>query len=314
MKIDLIKGISIQIAGELGKYNSLPIETLIKIAQDLQELIKTIAKYDISVDDFLNVENFKLEIIGFDKGSAVPKFAFTQRPEYVIGENCIKHRTEVNEKFERIIEISNSGDYKQLKVLYPEPIKRNPIVENLSSFVNNFKTSPVFISEIDETTREFKPIYKLNQLKPALKKELITNIVETENTDNMKQNEISDAFGKIKVTKKDGKIVKQRILNIYPKKYSLEYAPDVINYEQIKYILKYPLRCSFEKEDDYFVIQSEMLGIIGTGQTEDDAENSFQEEFDFVYNRFNSLPDEFLSKHNLLIKNLINHLVEKIEK
>ncbi len=72
-------------------------------------------------------------------------------------------------------------------------------------------------------------------------------------------------------------------------KYSLEYAPQVIVIGNTKYILKYPLRCLFEKEDDYYIIQSEMLGVIGTGLTEDDAEKSFNEEFDFVYKRFNAL-------------------------
>jgi hypothetical protein len=36
VKIDLNSGAFIEIGGELGKYNSLPIDTLIKIAQYLQ--------------------------------------------------------------------------------------------------------------------------------------------------------------------------------------------------------------------------------------------------------------------------------------
>jgi len=103
-------------------------------------------------------------------------------------------------------------------------------------------------------------------------------------------------------------------LDYYSKsKFSLEYAPEIIITGQTKYILKYPLRCLFEKEDDYFVIQSEMLGIIGTGLTEDDAENSFAEEFDFVYKRFNSLSSKSLTNHNRLIKSILNQIVEKVE-
>ena len=69
----------------------------------------------------------------------------------------------------------------------------------------------------------------------------------------------------------------------------------------------------FEKEDNYFVIQSEMLGIIGTGLTEDEAENSFAEEFDFVYKRFNTLDSNSLTNHNRLIKDILNQIVEKVE-
>lgn len=79
------------------------------------------------------------------------------------------------------------------------------------------------------------------------------------------------------------------------------------------YILKFPLRCHFEKEDDYFVIHSEMLDIIGTGKTEDEAELSFAEEFDYLYHRLNELPEEQLSSHFNMVKSFINQMIDKIE-
>ena len=93
----------------------------------------------------------------------------------------------------------------------------------------------------------------------------------------------------------------------------MEYAPDVIVTETKNYILKYPLRCLFEKEDDYYVIQSEMLGIIGTGLTEDEAEKSFTEEFDFIYDRLKTLDDNSLTNHNRLIKNILIQIIDRIE-
>ncbi len=57
-----------------------------------------------------------------------------------------------------------------------------------------------------------------------------------------------------------------------------------------------------KKELNYYIIQSEMFGIIGTGLTEDDAEKSFAEEFDFMYNKLNSLDVNSLTNHNNLIK------------
>ena len=67
MKLDLNSGAFIQIGGELGKYNSLPIDILIKIAQDLQELVMTIAKYDLPSSDAINLDNFKIELVDFRK-------------------------------------------------------------------------------------------------------------------------------------------------------------------------------------------------------------------------------------------------------
>jgi hypothetical protein len=310
MKLDLNSGTYIEIGGELGKYNSLPIDTLIKIAQDLQELVMTIAKYDLPANDTINLDNFKIELVGFRKGSAVPKFAFTPRVENKVGPNWEIHRNVVSEKFEKLVEISNSGDYEMLKVLYPEPVKRNPIVENLYSFVNDFGSSPVNFVDIDNLTEKITPVFKINRFKAASKKELITVIKENENA----ESETDEAVGKIKITTKGGKI-SRKIIDSYSKsRFSLEYAPEIIIFGQTKYVLKYPLRCLFEKEDGYFIIQSEMLGIIGTGLTEDEAETTFAEEFNFVYQRFNSLDSKSLTNNNQLIKNILNQIVEKVEK
>ena len=309
MKIDLNKGAFIEIGGELGKYNSLPIDTLVKIAQDLQELIFTLAKYDLPSEEAIDLKNFKIELAGFKKGSAVPKFAFTPRAENKTGFFWQVHRSMINEKFDKLIEISNTGDYWKLVELYPKPIIRNPIVENLYSFVNGFGSAPVNFVDYDEVKEKVTPIYKINRFKPAVKKELISELKEISET----VAESDEAVGKIKITIKAGKTYR-RIIDTYSgKKFSLEYAPDVIVAGTIKYFLKYPLRCLFEKEDNYYIIQSEMLGIIGTGLTEDDVENSFAEEFDFMYKRLNSLNTASLTNHNLLIKNIIAQIVEKVE-
>jgi len=309
VKIDLNNGAFIEIGGELGKYNSLPIDVLVKLAQDLQELVFTLAKYDLPTNESIDLNNFKIELVGFTRGSAVPKFAYSPRSENKTGINWQVHRNTVNDKLEKLVEVSDTGDYGKIIELYPEPSKRNPIVENLYSFVNNFGTAPVSFVDYDEVNEKITPIYKLNRFKPAVKKELITEIKEVSDT----ISETDEAVGKIKISKRGGKTIR-RIIDTYSgKKFSLEYAPDVIVTETKNYLLKYPLRCLFEKEEDYFIIQSEMLGIIGTGVVEDDAEKSFAEEFDFIFNRLNSLDDNSLTSHNRLIKNIIAQIIDRIE-
>lgn len=309
MKIDLNSGAFIEIGGELGKYNSLPIDVLVKLAQDLQELVFTLAKYDLPTNESIDLNNFKIELVGFTRGSAVPKFAYSPRSENKTGINWQVHRNTVNDKLEKLVAVSDTGDYGKIIELYPEPIKRNPIVENLYSFVNSFGTAPVSFVEYDEVNEKITPIYKINRFKPAVKKELISEIKDIAEA----VSETDEAVGKIKISKRDGKITR-KIIDIYSgKRFSLEYAPDVIVTETKNYILKYPLRCLFEKEDDYFVIQSEMLGIIGTGLTEDEAEKSFSEEFDFIYDRLKTLDDNSLTNHNRLIKNILIQIIDRIE-
>ncbi|MDB5249607.1 MAG: hypothetical protein JWQ40_4001 [Segetibacter sp.] len=92
-----------------------------------------------------------------------------------------------------------------------------------------------------------------------------------------------------------------------------EFAIDTIVSKEAKYNFADPLRCKLEKEDDYFLIRSEMLDIVGTGKTIDDAKICFSEEFYFIYNRYNELQDDNLSDRIKRIKAVLNSLVLKDE-
>ena len=309
MKLDLEKGAYIQIGGELGKYNSLPIETLVKIAEDFQELILNLALYDLETTDPINPDVFKIELLDFRPGSAIPCFGFSPRAENKVGHNWEIHRSKVSEKFENLAEIAATGEYHKLGTFYPNPVSRNPIVESFYSLVNDFGSAPVFIVDYNKNTQEAKPIFKINRFNESIKKDLVTKVKVSKP---LSESDIE--VGQIKITKKNGKVVKRTVINSYSNKnYSLEYAPVLIVFENIKYILKYPLRCLFEKEDEYYVIQSEILDLIGTGLTVDEAELSFSEEFNYIFNKLNSLNDNQLTEHNKRIKLILNSYIKEIE-
>jgi len=309
MKINLDIGTFIQIGGEMGKYNSLPIDYLIKFSSNMQELISTLAKYDLPSDESIDIENFKLELVDFKKGSAVPKFAFSERSETKTGQNWQIHRNQVSSKFEQLIEIANSGDYSKIMDLYPEPFKRNLIVNNLYDFTNSFGSAPIVFGDYDEIECKVIPIYSINKFKPGVRDYLIDKISESKVEESLS----GEGVAKIKFYESNGKT--KRKYDVYTRKnISLEYAPEIIIAEDRKYILKVPLRCLFEKEHNYFVIQNEVLGIIGTGMKEDEAEQAFSEEFDHIYQLLNGFNDESLTERNKQIKAFINYYVEKIEK
>ncbi|RIV72544.1 hypothetical protein [Flagellimonas aequoris] len=306
MAIDLHKGISLEIEGELGKFQTLPIESLIKIAESLQELILSIAKYDLPANEAIDLNNFKLELTDFQKGSAIPSFVLTQRVQPVITSDYQNQREEVTKRLNTIFEISDKGNYADLKVLYPEHFKRNEIVEKLYGFTSSFKNSPVSIYEkgnINEESAKYRP----KKFKASTKKSLIVKIEEV-----TEEQQEEKAFARIKVTKKGGKTRKRIEEVISTAQHSLSYSPEIINVNKKQYILNFPLRCLFEKEEDYYVINNEQLDIIGTGETQDDAEKNFNEEFDYLYNRLNSLNDNQLNKRLLRIKNVLNSFVKEV--
>lgn len=310
MKVNLNSGAYIEIGGELGKYNSLPVDVLVKIAKDLQNLIISIAKHTLSSDEPIDLNNFQIELTGFEKGSAVPKFSYSPRAENKVGFHWSSQRDSVNSYFNNVLLIANSGDYSKLKTIFPTSEARNPIVEDLYSFTSNFKNSPVSFVNYNKKTKKTVPIYKVNKFKEETKKELIAPIFDIEKIEDKKTQEVA---GIIKLTHKGGKVGQKIIRTFKDSFYNIEYAPDIINAGEIVYHLRYPLRAAFKKEDNYYIIQSEILDIIGTGLSEPEAEKSFAEEFNFIFQRLNTLNDDQLTEHNKLIKMNIKSMVLKIE-
>ncbi|MGF1638018.1 MAG: hypothetical protein ACFCUU_13155 [Cyclobacteriaceae bacterium] len=127
-----------------------------------------------------------------------------------------------------------------------------------------------------------------------------------------KEKSVEKAFARIRVTKSGGRTTNRIEEVISTTKHSLSYSPEVININEKQYILNFPLRCLFEKEEEYYVINNEQLDIIGTGLTQEDAEKNFNEEFDYLYNRLNSLKDNQLNKRLLRIKSALNSFVKQV--
>lgn len=306
MAIDLSKGFNLRVEGEIGKFNTLPIDHLVKLAENLQKFLQDIARYQLEVEGAIDTSNFKIELAGFKIGSAIPQFIFTPRVKGVTSGDVYEQRKFVNNKFNTYLEIADSGNYSEIKKIIPQAATRNIIVEDLYNFATTFGNSPVSVVEIKKG--KIIPLYKINRFKQEIKEKLITKISESELV-----KEEYEAVAKVKVIKRGSEIKRETKDVFYTKHGEPGYATDVINHNNTSYILAFPLRCKLEKEDKYFVIQSEMLDIVGTGKTIDDAETSFSEEFDFIYKRYKELPNSKLGERIKRIKTILDSLVSKIE-
>jgi hypothetical protein len=303
MDVDIKNGITLKIEGELGKNKTLPIDALIKISESLQELIVSIARYDLPSNEVIDLNNFKIELSEFKPGSAIPSFVLAKEIHYTTND-AIRQREIVSEKFNALMSVADKGNYPELKAIYPEPDKRNKIVESLFDFTSSFGNSPFTLYE---TCKEDFKTYKPKKFKPEFKKELIGKIIELK-----QEKEEETVIGSIKITR-SGERIKRDIQETYSKtQHSLSYSPEIINVRGRQYILHYPLRCLFEKEADYYVIENEQLDLIGTGLTQEEAEVNFNEEFDYLYARLNSLVDNQLSDRLLRIKRTLNDFVKEI--
>ena len=307
MKINLTEGISFEISGELGKYHTLPIDRLIEISKNFQDLINKIARHNVKTDETIVLDLFKLELSKFNPGSAIPTFIFTPRIQTTISDYQ-NQRMQVEKGLDEIFNVCNSGDYSGIIKLYPDTSSRNDIVEGVYNFRRSFGKSPVQVVNLDQDQKS-TPVYRLEIFKPSVRNDLITEILEPSTIEYViepivKYKESIDSMGHVSNKKKIMRIDEHA---------DIAYVVEQIQVEGRKYELHAPLLNLIKKEEDYLVIENPQLGIIATGRDQTEAETNFAEEFDYVYRNYNSYSDEQLTKRLQRIKLFINNMVNKIE-
>ena len=303
MEINLKQGISLKIEGTLGEHKTLSVEDLVNISQSLQNLILCIAKFDLPSDMAIDLNNFKIELSDFRPGSAIPTYCFTQKVNPSLF-GLEEQREKVSKSFNSLMSISNDGNYMVLREKYPEPVKRNEIVESLYGFASSFKNSPVTLFENGSAVSHF---YSIKKFKPELKKELINEVKKI-----LGEKKEETVLAEVRFITKGSKTSK-KIKEVYSsEQYSLSYSPILIKVGMKEYRLNFPLHCLMEKEDDYYVITHEAINLIGTGMSKDEAIINFNEEFSYLYDRLNSLPNENIGKSLLSAKTILNIYVKEV--
>ena len=307
MENKITENINLQIGGEIGKHNTLPIEYLVEISKRLQNLLQTIAKVSISETSTIDLNNFKIELSGFSVGSAVPQFSFTKRIQTTVND-VSQQREVVREKLEKLLEIADKGEYDNIRYLYPDGFRRNAIVDDFFGFTSSFGSSPVNIVNISKQNGETKIVllFKIRKFNKEIKERLKVNVIEN------REPEIYEdiVYRKVKTTTKNGH-KNAKILEEYSdKKASLSYAPNIIVCGENVYELNYPLRCLLEKDEECYMITCEMLDIFGTGLSIDEAEESFAQEFDYIHERYNQLSNDKLTKRLQAIKTILNIIIK----
>lgn len=302
MEIDLQKGITFRIKGELGKHNTLPIDALSDIAQSLERLVQAIAEHDLPTDQSIDLNNFKLELSHFGAGSAMPTFELTPRLEPMLLVAVSEQRERVASRFDELMSLSDKGGYVELMQMYPIPAQRNAITEGLYDFTKSFGNSPVEIGT-GKSRDCFQKSYKIVEFKSATKKDLLSKITTAK-----EERRVETVVARVRKGKRIDLLEEFDI-----QRYDVAYQPETINVNGRTYTLKYPFCCVSFKEDGYHVIENHQLGIIGAGGSQQEAEKSINEEFDYLFMRLNSLDESQLSKHLIFVRTIINDIVKEVK-
>ncbi|MEM9916731.1 MAG: hypothetical protein AAF990_01470 [Bacteroidota bacterium] len=304
MKIDFNKVVYLQIGGEIGKNNSLQLDYFADLAKQFQKLVYKIVENDLSTNEALDMTNFKIELVDFKTGSAVPGFRFTQNTNMIIGADPVKQREQVSEKFESLLKLADTGNYLELKNLYPDYKRRNEIVNSLFGFVDSLKTPQAAF--VDFQSSEITPLYKLRKFKKSTRDTLLVDVIQ----EKKEFEEIK--YGKVRITTSNGK-ERKTIKEIYnAEATTISHVFEYIKTGEKIYQLTTPLMCTLEKEKDSFTIESSMVGVVGSGTTRQEAIEDFCQEFDYLYNKLRKLKRDQLSPKMKNNKIFFTVLIESI--
>lgn len=83
-----------------------------------------------------------------------------------------------------------------------------------------------------------------------------------------------------------------------------------IKYHDSNYKFKYPLYCEVIHDENGYNLENPQIGIFAFGDSIEDAKLNFGEEFDYIFNRYNSTNNNLLTQDVIDIKNYINTILE----
>lgn len=309
MKLNLEEGVFIQIAGTIGQYNTLPIEILVKLMENMQSLLQNIAIACLDESENIDLNQFKVELSDFRAGSAVPKLKFTPRfQQKIVAADFSKQRALVTKELEHLVTVSADprklNEY--LRVRFKDVERRNNIVHLYHAFTNAAGNSPMTF-----VNNHIEPIYPVRRMTIGQRDALLIDVRQSEPI-----TEHEMFFRKVQITRINGKVTgKSKILAEYMVNASTEisYSFQSITNDGRTYELHDLLHCKVERdEEDAYIIKSEMLDIIGNGATEEEAAKSFEQTFDTLYIYTNQQNDESLEERPKRIKQLLQLLVREV--
>ncbi|MBU2912714.1 hypothetical protein [Reichenbachiella agariperforans] len=213
--------------------------------------------------------------------------------------NQTKWKKESFELYKSIVLESDYNDSEYLKELSRKynPLQRanifKPIIDGI---VNNEKANTSFrIGNSKKLKKLSTPKSdSVSVLIPVIKKEVEAPI----------ETRTSMAMVEIK-----GNRAKPKVLELFEEIKNPVYQFNTVEFNGTKYELRFPISCELTHEDEAYVLDNKGLGILSFGKTIDEVQKAFFEEFDYIYSRYNSLPDSDLSSEVIAIKNYLNLIV-----
>ncbi len=304
--VDLQDELLVRVAGKEEENHTISWELLKKIGDNTQNLIN--ALIDSTPYEILKLDQVKIIFVGFFKGSAVQGFRIPETPSLFA---IKKEYNQLNKDFNFILNSVNDGDFQKIADKYKEPLLKNNVINAVYEFSNSVGTKPFTVvkRKVDD---EYILLAKVRKM-TIKQKALLTVDIKEINLN--RQSELTEAVGKLLLTKDSKGKISKKILHVYNQKEAeLSLSFEHIETEKRIYHLKSPITFRITSDDNKSVtVENYLLDIYAFGKTMHEAKQDLFEQFDFTYRRLTQIEDDKLSSHLLDAKKYITLIVLKVK-
>ena len=291
-----------QIGGEIGKNNSLPLKYFAELAKNLQTVIDTLVECELPEEEGFDRSNFQLELTDFQPDGVIPGFSFTKQVQSVVGGDAMEQRKEISKSFENLISMADSGNYEQLNDIFPETATRKKVAKSFFGFVDSLKTPKVAFGNFD-SKKGFKSKFKVRKYTKEIRQQILDTKVEAAPIDT------EYVYGRIKLTKQNGK-ERKAIAEIFENEATkLSYVFEKIETPERNFELTSPVYCSLQKSEDAYSLASELLHLSAKGETQEEAVHQFASAFNQQFSKLENTKYGDLTEQERVVKTVLTVLV-----
>ena len=124
-----------------------------------------------------------------------------------------------------------------------------------------------------------------------------------------KQEIVQDIRTSLAMVEIKGKTARPKVLELFGELKNPIYTFTSFSVGDREYKLRFPIYCELIHEGDTYSFENKEIGIYAYGKTIDEAQQSFYEDFDYIFTRYNSLPNGKLTDDVIRIKKFLNLIV-----
>lgn len=277
------------------------------------------------------LNNYTLEVVAFKPGSLSVNVTLS-------GEQLpIFPQYDPDRQLDELVNIiENISDKEKIQSLIPDSLLRKRVLRNIRNLAPDKEVPEVFINDLS-LTNEYKDSIDA-MLMPAITEkecELIGPVVEIRLIDNpffgiatpygIREfplptefwDSISASLGNVVTVKYTAQIVESRekpleIIEVVQMEGNI-FSADEIVHQGLRFIFNESIDIQVSIEETLVVLENKNLGIVTYGPRFDQAWQSFQEDFVFLWEEIAQEKEDILEEKAKEVKNYLLHLVDKVE-